>query len=232
LSEDIAILRRTTERYGRGIIETVNGSAGGVRFLPFCSDEADRAFIDRICNGLSAPERKLPGGFLYIADLLSRPDTMSRMGGIFAKRFHKYLPDVIVTVESMGVPIAIMTAQAMGLPLVTARRNHIATEGSTVTVNYVASSNRIQTMSLSRRLLKNSKRALVIDDFMKGGGTVKGIEELMAEFGVTVVGAGVIVVTKEPEKKSYENYLSLMVLNNADESLRLDKPEICPASWL
>ncbi|OQB24695.1 MAG: Pur operon repressor [Firmicutes bacterium ADurb.Bin182] len=231
LSEDIAILRGVTSRYGRGIVETVNGSAGGVRFLPFYSDEADRAFIGRICTVLRVPERKLPGGFLYIADLLSKPEIMSRMGEIFAKQFYKLSVDVVVTVESMGVPIALMTAQALGVPLITARRNHTAAEGSSVTINYASSSNRMQTMSLSRRLMEKGQRALIIDDFMKGGGTAKGLEELMAEFGVFVSGAGVIFSTSNPEKKRVERYLPLMVLNNS-EGCDTGTADIYPASWL
>ena len=231
LSEDVAVVRSVLSRYGMGMVETINGASGGVRFLPFYSDDADRAFVRTICEELQNPERILPGGFLYTIDLFSEPRVIGRMGEIFAKHFYDLEPDVVVTVESMGVPIGLMVAQALGKPLVTARRDNKATEGSTVTINYMsASSRQMQSMSLSRRSLLPGQRALLVDDFMKGGGTAKGLSDLMAEFGVEVVGMGVILSTSTPEKKRIQEYSSLLVLDDVDEDAGCVK--IAPSSWL
>lgn len=231
LSEDVAVVRNVLSRYGTGTIETSNGAAGGVRFLPFYSDEANRAFVERVCRELAKPERILPGGFLYIADMFSRPDVIGRMGEIFAKRFYEKQPDVVVTVEAMGVPIALMVAQALGKPLVTVRRNNRATEGSTVTINYMsASSRRMQSMSLSRRLLVPGQKALLIDDFMKGGGTVKGLSDMMDEFSVQVVGMGVILSMESPGKRRIEDCYPLMLLHEVNEEEK--HISIRPANWL
>ena len=52
---------------------------------------------------------------------------------------------------------------------------------------------------------------------MKGGGTAKGMADMMREFNVNVVGTAVVIETMEPEKKLVDNYLSLMVLKKMDE---------------
>jgi len=72
-------------------------------------------------------------------------------------------------------------------------------------------------MSLSRRSLKENSKVLIVDDFMKGGGTAKGMADMMREFNVNVVGTAVVIETMEPEKKLVDNYLSLMVLKKMDE---------------
>lgn len=231
LSEDVALVRGVLQSCGLGRVETISGAAGGVRFYPFRSDAQDWAFVEGVCRELSHPDRILPGGFIYNTDVFSRPETTWRMGEILAKRFHALEPDVVATVEAMGVPIALMTARALGKPLVTARRGSHAAEGSRVTINYMsASSKRLQTMSMSRRMLQEGQRALIVDDFMKGGGTLAGLRDMMAEFRVSVVGVGVILATVQPERKSVASYDALMILDEVDEQAR--RVSVRPASWL
>ncbi len=231
LSEDITTVRGVMARYGLGVVESVNGAAGGVRFYPFYQEDADAAFVLSLCEELAQQERILPGGFLYTADLFSNPRQLARMGEIFAKRFHKEQPDVVVTVESMGVPIALMVAKALGKPMVTARRDNRMTEGSVVTLNYMSgTSKRMQTMSLPRRSLSAGQRALVIDDFMKGGGTSKALCSMMKEFGVEVAGIGVIMATQEPRMKRVKEFCSLMTLGAVDEEAGF--ADIQPSDWL
>jgi len=52
---------------------------------------------------------------------------------------------------------------------------------------------------------------------MKGGGTARGIIELMKEFESEVAGIAVFVSTKEPSNKFIQDYFSLLILNNIDE---------------
>ena len=231
LSEDISTVRNVMARYGLGMVESVNGAAGGVRFYPFCQDDADAAFLWNLCEELSDRDRILSGGFLYTVDKFSDPKHLTRMGEMFAKRFYQRNVDVVVTVESMGVPIALMTAKALGKPMVTARRDHNITEGSVVTLNYMsASSRRMQTMSLPRRSLVAGQRALIIDDFMKGGGTAKALCSMLKEFNVEVAGIGVIMATQEPKTKRVQEYCSLLTLGTVDEEAGF--ADIHPADWV
>jgi purine operon repressor len=64
-----------------------------------------------------------------------------------------------------------------------------------VKINYIAGggSERIETMALTRRAVRPGQRALIIDDFMKGGGTLQGMVDLMKEFLAEVVGVSVMI---------------------------------------
>jgi len=130
--------------------------------------------------------------------------------------------DYVVTVETKGIPLALMTARCLGLPLVVARRDLRVTEGSSVTMNYVSgSTGRIQTMSLPRRSLPQGARVLVVDDFMKAGGTVRGLRDLITEFGARVLAVGILTATAQPSEKLLDEYLALTVLQGVDERRRV-----------
>ena len=56
-------------------------------------------------------------------------------------------------------------------------------------------------MSISKRAVSQNKRAIIIDDFMRGGGSLKGVSEILSEFDIDIVGAGVAIASREPVKK-------------------------------
>ena len=98
ISEDVAIIRDAFAARKMGRIETVAGAAGGVRYIPGLSDEAIVETVSELCEALSDPQRILPGGFLYMSDLVSSPTLMSRVGELFAGRFYSEGPvDAVVT---------------------------------------------------------------------------------------------------------------------------------------
>lgn len=231
MSEDIDILREVCQAFDLGELETVTGAAGGVRYRPVMSRGAARAYIQGLCDTLQGHGRVLPGGFLYFSDILSTPQIASRMGIILAGEYYKAAPDFVLTMETKGIPVALMTANALGIPLVIARRSSKVYEGSAVNINYVSgSSGNIETMSLSRRAVKEGQRALIVDDFLKGGGTAKGMVDLMGEFNVTVVGMAFVMATASPAKKRIEGEKTLMILDvMRDDQLTA---HVRPADWL
>src|SRR5690606_20563640 len=231
VSEDLAIIRDVFAKEGVGRIETITGAAGGVRYVPHPSRETIAAVAEELCRELSSPDRILPGGFLYISDLVSSPSLMSRVGEIFAAQFHGKAPDAVVTLETRGIPVALMTARALDVPLAIVRRTSRATEGTVVTTNYVSgSARRIETMSLSRRALSPGMNVVIVDDFMKAGGTARGLVDLVAEFGAAVAGIGVLVETAEPRQKLVREYLSLAVLEGVDVERRTVR--VRPSRWV
>lgn len=124
-----------------------------------------------------------------------------------------------MTVETKGIPLAVMVARAFNKPLVIARRDSKVTEGSSISINYVTGSNRrIQTMSLTKRAIPPKSKVLLIDDFMKAGGTANGMRELVTEMGGTVVGIGVLVSTPDP--KVVKDCEALLILNGVNEETR------------
>ena len=201
MSEDVDILRETCARFDLGEIETVTGAAGGVRYRPAVSREKAREYISGLCRMLSGTGRVLPGGFLYYSDILSTPDIVNRMGEIIATEYYRNEPDFVLTMETKGIPVAFATANALGIPLVIARHSSKVYEGSAVNINYVSGTGRMEMMSLSRRAVRENQRALIVDDFLRGGGTARGMVELMREFNVQVVGMAFVMATVSPEKK-------------------------------
>jgi purine operon repressor len=221
ISEDLAIIKEAVVNYGIGIIETLPGATGGVRYLPYRTTDQVREVVNELCKKLANPERFIPGGFLYMSDLLFSHQLMAQVGEIFATKFAAAKPDHILTVETKGIPLGLMTARAFNLPLVMVRRGSKVTEGSAVSINYVSgSSKRIQTMSLPRRALPQGARVLIMDDFMKAGGTARGMIDLVHEVGAQVVGTAVLVATAEPEEKMVQEYCSLVVLKKVNETTR------------
>ncbi len=218
LSEDISIIKAAFSCRGVGEIEVLMGASGGMRFLPVMREEKMRQALEEIAQKLESPARILPGGFLYTADIFHSPVYVEKMAQILWNFFRNANPDFIITVETKGIPLAMSTARLFGVPLVVARKESKLTEGSVVTINYLSgSSRRMQTMSLSKRAVREGQKALVVDDFLAGGGTVRAICEMMKEFGIIVVGCGVAIATREPEIKRVEHYKSLMILEHIEE---------------
>ena len=230
LSEDIDILRDVTQNFGLGELETVTGAAGGVRYRGTVSKADALDYVKGLCANLSGTERVLPGGFLYYSDVLSSPEITGYMGRILATAYFDAEPDFVLTMETKGIPVAFATANALGVPLVIARHSSKVYEGSAVNINYVSGSGNIETMSLSRRAVRENQRALIVDDFLKGGGTARGMMELMREFNVHVCGLAFVMATVAPEKKRISGEKSLMTLSVRDG----EPPQalVRPAEWL
>lgn len=221
ISEDIAEVKKVIEKMSLGYIETISGAAGGVKFFPVIGQLRLQILIEELCTKLSNPERIIPGSFIYMSDIVFDPSIAARVGEVFATRFWNKNADYVVTIETKGITLALMTARALNIPLVVVRRDNRVTEGTTVSINYVSGSSKtLETMSISKRSLRAGSKVIFIDDFMKGGGTAKGVLELMKEFNVQVVGTGVLISTDEPKTKLVEDYYSLLNLKKIDEQAR------------
>lgn len=223
ISEDLAIIKEVFEEGGSGELHTLAGAAGGVKWIPKVSRELALAFAERLSTQLAQPDRILPGEYLYMSDLLGQPALMNEAGKIFATAFGNMNIDVVMTVETKGIPLAYATGAQLNLPVVLVRRDHQATEGSAVSINYVSGSHKsLHTMSLSRRAMREHSRVLIVDDFMKAGGTVQGMIDLLAEFNATVAGVGVLVESGsvDSEERLLTDYISLAKLTAVDVKSR------------
>ena len=187
LSEDMVIVKKIMERFSFGVVETIPGAAGGAKFIPEVDDKQAKIFIKDICTKLMSPDRIIPGGFIYMTDIIYLPEYASKIGEILSTKFMDAGADYVLTIETKGIPIALNFRHA-----------------------------RVW-MSLSRRAIMKGTKSIFIDDFMKAGGTASGIIELMNEFENEVVGIGVLIETKEPEKKLVQNCISLLTLDSVDE---------------
>ncbi|MBX6352675.1 MAG: pur operon repressor [Thermoflavifilum sp.] len=230
LSEDVAIIRRVLTAHGSGVIDTLAGASGGVRFRPRVPEPVRMAFAKRMAERLADPSRLLPGGFLYMSDVLGDPDVLEITGRLFAEPFYDSGVNVVVTMETKGIPLAVAAARCLHVPVVIVRREHRVTDGAALSVHYVSGSERrIQTMSISTRAMPSDARALIVDDFMRAGATVKAVRGLLAEFHAQVVGTAVFVATDQPREKLVDRYLALFRLGTLEEGKRI---EVRPAEFL
>ncbi|MBS4534676.1 pur operon repressor [Clostridium sp. D2Q-14] len=218
ISEDIMIVKDLVKDLELGKIITISGASGGVKFIPTISKKESEEFLKEISLELGDNNRIITGGFMYMTDILYSPNISYKIGRIFVTKYWAENIDYVVTVETKGIPLAMMTAKILNVPLVIIRRNLKVTEGPTVSINYVSGSTRkIQTMSLSRKAIREGARVLIIDDFMKAGGTAKGMKDMMKEFKAEVVGTGVLISTPEPKKKLIEEYTALINLKSIND---------------
>lgn len=218
ISEDIAIAKRIMETFSQGEIVTIAGATGGVKYVPKVSKVALEAFQKDLCEKMSEKNRIMTGGFLFTSDLMFNPEIAKQAGRVFATKFMKSGADYVVTIETKGISLAVMTADAMNLPLVVMRRESKISEGSTLSINYISgSSDKIQKMSVSKKSLMPGTKAIIIDDFMRGGGSASGMVELLGELEIEVVGIGVLIATKTPEVKRVTDYSPILYLDKPDE---------------
>ncbi|MDR3241908.1 MAG: pur operon repressor [Lactobacillaceae bacterium] len=225
ISEDLAILKRTFSERGVGLLETIPGAAGGAKFTPFMSKEDAETFVASLVNEIKDETRVLPGGYVYLSDLLGQPWVLQKVGRLIATQYLNEPIDAVMTAATKGVPVAQAVADSLNVPFVIVRNDTKVTEGPTMSVNYVTGqSKRLEKMELSRRSLPMGSRVLIVDDFMKAGGTIRGMASLVKEFEGNVVGVAV-VVEGEVEHRVIDKYTSLVHVKTNKEGGLLDVRE-------
>ena len=221
VSEDVSMAKDLLERTELGRIETIAGAKGGVRFISCISESSAKALLEELRERLSDGSRILGGGFFYTSDLMFDSNLVQGAARIFADHFQNQGADYVATIETKGIPAALMTAHMLNLPLVVVRRESKVSEGSTISINYISgSSERIQKISLSKRAVVQGSKAIIIDDFMRAGGSVRGVQDILKEFDVETVGIGVMIAAKSPERKKVQNFFPLIYLGEVDEENR------------
>ncbi|MUK88076.1 pur operon repressor [Ornithinibacillus sp. L9] len=218
MSEDLDIVDHMFREEGLGYLKRTSGSAGGVMFIPESTYDNGINFIEKLCKRLEDPTRILPGGYLYMSDVLGEPKTVREIGRVFASKFSNTDIDVVMTVATKGIPLAYAVASFLDVPVVIVRRDPKVTEGSSVSINYVSGSSRkIQTMVLPKRSLRAGANVCIIDDFMKAGGTITGMVSLLDEFNANVAEIGVLAEADDDEEdRVVENYTSLVKISDFD----------------
>lgn len=223
VSEDILIIREVLQKLEIGKIETISGATGGLRYIPSIGTENSKKFADELCEIINDGKRIIAGNFIYMTDIMYNPEIIEKAAVILSSCFNDKKVDNVITVETKGVPLAYAVAKNLGVQLVIARRRTQVTEGSTVTINYVSGTDgRLSQMSLSKNSMKSGSKSIFIDDFMKGGGTAKGIKDLLHEFDSELVGIGVLVDNKSTEEKLVADYVSIVEIRSVDKESFID----------
>ncbi|KID41052.1 pur operon repressor [Fructilactobacillus fructivorans] len=222
ISEDLGIVKQAFQQRGIGLVETVPGASGGAKFTPYILKEAADQFIGEVSDILNDNDRYLPGGYVYMSDILGQPEKLKTIGRIIATQYLFQKVDAVLTVATRGIPVAEASATYLNVPLVIARHDSQITEGSTVSVNYVsASSQEVKRMTISKRSLQPGSNVLIVDDFLRGGGTISGLTSLIDEFDCHLVGSTVFVETDDPGHRRVTDFTSLLKMDIKDDQIEI-----------
>ena len=214
LSDDLMMVKTAMDETRLGAVDTQVGAQGGVVWQPRLDPEGVQKGLEFWLRSLSESDRRTPEGFLYMTDLLFDPRRTAPIGQLLAEHFRQDAVDAVATVETKGIPLAMATAERLGVGVVLLRRDSRLSDGSALSLNYLSgSSHRIQSMSLSRRMPVRGSRLIFVDDFMKAGGTARAAQDLLAEFDARVVGVGVLIATRDPQKKLVDDYVACLEWN-------------------
>ena len=214
VSEDLQIVRQSVEAAGLGYVETTAGARGGVRYVPYISKEVASPQLVKYGEMLAQPDRMIGSGFIYTTDLMSDPGFVTLSARVFARRFAAVEADMVVTVETKGIGVALFTARLLNLPLAIIMRESKISEGSTVSINFFSgSTDRLQKMSLAKKAIAPGARAIIIDDFMRGGGSIKGMKDMLREFDATCVATGVVVAAEGGKASRASEVFPLLLMH-------------------
>ncbi len=217
ISEDVDLIDAFLQSREFGKVESISGASGGFKYQFTMPEEEEADFVGSLAEELMKESRIMPGGFLNTTDIIFDPYYAEQMGKLFFQTFKNKKIDIVVTMETKGIPIALMTAKYFHVPLVVIRKENKVTEGPSVSINYLSgSTGRIYNMSLPMHSILPGSEVLFIDDFMKAGGTASGVKMLVEQFNSHLAGTGVMMATKEPEEKVIEEYFSLLTLESID----------------
>ncbi len=224
VSEDLAIIKKRFESQKIGKLETIPGASGGARFIPRLAKEDQEVMVQDLIDEINHTERLLPGGFIYLSDILGNPKWLQVIGKVIANQYLDQDIDTVMTVATSGIAVAQSVASYLNVPFKIVTRDPKVTEGSTVSVNYVsgASGQRVEKMELSRRSLEEGTNVLVVDDFIRSGGTIEGMRSLLAEFKANLIGSAVVVenlVGKSDKPKDYQTLISVAQIDEDQKTI-------------
>ena len=217
ISEDLVIIKRIFDETGVGTIKTYAGVSGGVVFTPEISDEHSRKIVSEIATLMRESNRILPGGYIYLSDILGSQKNLDKIGKIIAHAYAGKQIDAVMTIATKGIPIAQAVSAILDVPFVIVRRDPKVTEGATLNVNYMSgSSSKVENMTLSKRSLAPGQRVLIVDDFMKGGGTLNGMKSLVHEFDCLLAGVAVFAEGPFKGQRLISDFKSILKIKSID----------------
>ena len=145
-----------------------------------------------------------------------------QMGEEFKRRFADKEINKILTIEASGIGIACIVARHFDVPVIFAKKSKsINIEGDVYVAEVESFTHKCKNQVIvSKKFLNPEDKVLIIDDFMRGGGSIKGLVEIFSEVDISIVGIGVAIVNIEPEKKKVQNYFPIVHLGEVDETAK------------
>lgn len=211
ISEDIDFIREVFAVNKIGQISTVAGVAGGVIFYPQVAQAETDQLLLEIEEKLQTGKRIMPGNYIYLADILQEAEMLNLIARHIAFFYQGEEIDAVMTIETKGIGLTVAVARYLNVPHVIVRRDSAEAEGSTISINYISGSHQtVKKMELTKSSLKPGSKVLIIDDFLRNGGTVSGLISLLDEFDCQPAGVCVFAENTHKERVPIENYVSFL----------------------
>lgn len=211
ISEDLDYIRGVLSENQMGTIKTISGVSGGVLYQPMVGETEAQQLIQTLFQQLKTGKRILPGNYIYLTDILQQPSLVHSIAKKIASVYQDRGIDVVVTIETKGIGLAAAVAHFLNVDYLVVRRDSQDTEGSTISTNFVSGIHRtVKKMELSKSSLKADSKVLIVDDFMRNGGTMEGLVNLMHEFDCYVDSICVLVDNSPELQTNLPDYQSLI----------------------
>ncbi len=197
ISEDIDMIRESLIEYQLGSIETIVGSNGGVKYLPLISPEDEEKGIDLIEEKLNEKHRLLFNEYIVYGDILYNPIHLEVVSNFIVKNCYGNKITGVMTMEAKGIPLATEVARKLNVKMIVARKSNMVTEGNTSSVHYMSATNKsVQSMYVSKSAIEKNDNIIIVDDYIKGGGTIRGMIELIQDAGATFDSAYTFIIER------------------------------------
>lgn len=140
------------------------------------------------------------------------PQLMQAIGEEFAEYFKDRGITKIITIEASGIAPAVFTGLVLDVPVIVAKKNVSITmtdELATAEV-YSFTKQKSYTITLSKTLLNENDKVLLIDDFLANGQAVLGLMEICQQMKTEIAGIGIVI------EKSFQNGRTLLEEKDLD----------------
>lgn len=228
ISDDIVLLSQALEAEGLGRVVVDRGRSGGAYYQPRLTAARRAALLTDMAELLSQPARQLPAGFIYYSDVLFNPAYSAKLGAVMATLFARTDPTIVMTSEVKGIPLGLSAARALGVPLALCRFRNRASDGPAVCVHYPTPTGEARAVYMGTKQLNSSDRVIILDDFVRGGSTLRGMCQVVDEFGASIVAKGAFIMASEPKEKAVGDIISLLNLSSRRE-LTVSNDALAPA---
>ena len=105
ISEDVQIIKNTFQNEKLGTIITTAGASGGVTYKPMMSKSEATEVVDEVIEQLQEKDRLLPGGYLFLSDLVGNPSLLNKVGKLIASIYMNEELDAVVTIATKGLSL-------------------------------------------------------------------------------------------------------------------------------
>ena len=113
ISEDVQIIKNTFQKEKLGTVITTAGASGGVTYKPMMSKEEASEIVEEVIELLQEKERLLPGGYLFLSDLVGNPSLLNKVGKLIASIYMEEDLDAVVTIATKGISLANAVANVL-----------------------------------------------------------------------------------------------------------------------